>query len=324
MKFVNNGAAHWSIGVSASSATNNLNPFVITNTSDNGDVLWAGPFNPRFTFSTDGKFSIFTGTGGVTLKFRTGSSGLEIESPDGQDTRLFSNAVNTGIDTTGSAPYASTYGSGSRATGTASFAEGVGTLASGFAAHAAGFNTTASATASFSTGIETDADGIGSFTAGSGSWARGDASVAMGIGTIASTLGAAAPLILGAIGAASAAYFAYTAVKGAMDDGVIGPGGDRVLLGAPGGPIKFNKQDTIVAGTNLMNDGVVYGSKGSISLGGGDVREEIMALKEAIISLANRPINVTATANGKNIVELKGQFPNEDGLTSAQNAFQIS
>jgi hypothetical protein len=141
---------------------------------------------------------------------------------------------------------------------------------------------------------------------------------------IASTLGAAAPLILGAIGAASAAYFAYTAVKGAMDDGVIGPGGDRVLLGAPGGPIKFNKQDTIVAGTNLMNDGVVYGSKGSISLGGGDVREEIMALKEAIISLANRPINVTATANGKNIVELKGQFPNEDGLTSAQNAFQIS
>jgi len=189
MKFVNNGAAHWSIGVSASSATNNLNPFVITNTSDNGDVLWAGPFNPRFTFSTDGKFSIFTGTGGVTLKFRTGSSGLEIESPDGQDTRLFSNAVNTGINTTGSAPYASTYGSGSIATGTASFAEGVGTLASGFAAHAAGFNTTASATASFSTGIETDADGIGSFTAGSGSLAKGDSSVAMGISTIASASG---------------------------------------------------------------------------------------------------------------------------------------
>jgi len=111
-----------------------------------------------------------------------------------------------------------------------------------------------------------------------------------------------------------------------MNDGIIGPGGDRVLLGAPGGPISFNKKDTIVAGTNLMNDGVVYGAEGSLSLGGGSagLREEIQSLKAAIVELASRPINVVATANGKNIVELKGAFPNEDGLTSAQNAFQIS
>jgi hypothetical protein len=138
--------------------------------------------------------------------------------------------------------------------------------------------------------------------------------------------GTAIPLILAALGTAIAAYSAYSSVKSAMNDGVIGPGGDRVLLGAPGGPISFNKKDTIVAGTNLMNDGVVYGSEGSISLGGGSagLREEIQSLKAAIIELASRPINVTATANGKNIVELKGAFPNEDGLTSAQNAYQIS
>jgi len=142
---------------------------------------------------------------------------------------------------------------------------------------------------------------------------------------IASTLGAASAVIIPAIGAATAAYFAYTTIKGAMDDGIIGPGGDRVLLGAPGGPISFNKKDTIVAGTNLMNDGVVYGAEGSLSLGGGaGMKEEIRSLKEAIIALATRPINVTATADGKNIVELKGTFPNEDGLASAQNAFQIS
>ena len=142
----------------------------------------------------------------------------------------------------------------------------------------------------------------------------------------ASTLGAALPIIMAAVGAAVAAYSAYSMAKNAMNDGVIGPGGNRVLLGAPGGPISFNKKDTIVAGTNLMNDGVVYGAEGSLSLGGGSagLREEIQSLKAAIIELASRPINVTATANGKNIVELKGAFPNEDGLTSAQNAFQIS
>jgi hypothetical protein len=142
----------------------------------------------------------------------------------------------------------------------------------------------------------------------------------------AASVGAAIPIILAALGTAMAAYSAYSSVKSAMNDGVIGPGGDRVLLGAPGGPISFNKKDTIVAGTNLMNDGVVYGSEGSISLGGGSagLREEIQSLKAAIIELASRPINVTATANGKNIVELKGAFPNEDGLSSAQNAFQIS
>jgi hypothetical protein len=142
----------------------------------------------------------------------------------------------------------------------------------------------------------------------------------------AASVGTAIPIILAALGTAMAAYSAYSSVKSAMNDGVIGPGGDRVLLGAPGGPISFNKKDTIVAGTNLMNDGVVYGAEGSLSLGGGSagLREEIQSLKAAIIELASRPINVTATANGKNIVELKGAFPNEDGLTSAQNAYQIS
>jgi len=128
-------------------------------------------------------------TNSILLRFKTGSSGLEIASEDGSDTRLFSNAVNTGIDTTGSAPYASTYGSGSVAAGTASFAEGIGSLATGFAAHAAGFNTTASGQAAFSMGIETDADGTASFAVGSGSLAKGEASVAMGIGTIASASG---------------------------------------------------------------------------------------------------------------------------------------
>jgi hypothetical protein len=66
-------------------------------------------------------------------------------------------------------------------------------------------------------------------------------------GASAQTLGIAAGIALAA-GAAAYTYF------NSMDDGVIGPGGETVVSG-PKGSIKLNKDDSIVAGTNLFDKG---------------------------------------------------------------------
>jgi hypothetical protein len=130
------------------------------------------------------------------------------------------------------------------------------------------------------------------------------------------------------MGAGLTALAAYN-----MNDGIISPSsggsgyGDRTLFG-PEGAIKFNNKDTIVAGTDLFSkkaDDMVSSPAGTVSMGGDSaLREEVRSLREAIMALASRPINVAVNADGKAIVELKGNYPNEDGLATAKNGFQIS
>ena len=190
---------------------NSFGTTALLGTNDNQDLQLETNGSVRMTISSSGRVGIGTTTPTSTLQVNgsitatnltvtngsvvatlspiEGSTGLLLSSNDGSDTRIFTDSITTGINSSGSAPYASAYGSGSKAIGTASFSEGIGSLASGFAAHAAGLNTTASGQAAFSVGVETDADGMASFAAGSGSWARGTATVAMGIGTIASASG---------------------------------------------------------------------------------------------------------------------------------------
>jgi hypothetical protein len=60
------------------------------------------------------------------------------------------------------------------------------------------------------------------------------------------------PIIGVGLGIAAAAATVALGMK-YMDDGVIGPGGETVVSG-PKGSIQLNKEDSIVAGTNLFND----------------------------------------------------------------------
>ena len=148
----------------------------------------------------------------------------------------------------------------------------------------------------------------------------------------AMSFGSMVPLIIAGIGALYAAYSAYSSTKSAlterMDDGIIGSGyGSRVLL-TPQGGIAFNNKDTIVAGTNLTkgND-IISSPEGSINLGGGNdprLLEEIMKMNRNIENLASRPIDITTNIDGEPLINMKGNFPNEDALVSAKDSFKIS
>ena len=77
---------------------------------------------------------------------------------------------------------------------------------------------------------------------------------AQGAGAVATasagTLGFGAPAIIAGIAAIMAAAIGY----GMMSDGIIGPGGEMVVSG-PKGSIQLDKQDSIIAGTNLGGGG---------------------------------------------------------------------
>lgn len=130
-------------------------------------------------------------------------------------------------------------------------------------------------------------------------------------------------VVSGLIGAGLAALATATM----MSDGIIssssgGSGfGDRVLFG-PEGAISFNNKDTIVAGTNLfpkqVND--YASSAGSLQLSNSS--KEMSELKEAILALASRPIEVTV--GGEAIIKATtGNLPSEAGLAAAKNSFQL-
>jgi hypothetical protein len=62
------------------------------------------------------------------------------------------------------------------------------------------------------------------------------------------SFGAMIPVILGAVAAIGGAIYGF------MQDGMIGPGGEMVVSG-PKGSIQLDKDDSIIAGTNLMGKG---------------------------------------------------------------------
>ena len=129
--------------------------------------------------------------------------------------------------------------------------------------------------------------------------------------------------VAGLIGAGIGALATYSM----MNDGIISPSaggsgyGKRVLHG-PEGAISFNNKDTIVAGTNLFNKKTddYMAPAGNIQLNNSS--KEISELKDAILSLASRPIEVNV--GGETIIKATtGALPNESGLAAAKNSFQI-
>jgi hypothetical protein len=130
-------------------------------------------------------------------------------------------------------------------------------------------------------------------------------------------------LAAAAIGAGLATLAAVS-----MDDGVIGPSGgggygSRVLYG-PEGAISFNNKDTIVAGTDLFKaDDMISAPKGAVQVASGNnSSREIAELRNAIMALANRPVNVAI--DGKRVIEATtGANPNIQGVESAKNSFKM-
>jgi uncharacterized membrane protein len=107
---------------------------------------------------------------------------------------------------------------------------------------------------------------------------------------------------------------------GKAEDGVISPQGGLLVSGQKGS-IQLNKDDSIIAGTNLGG-----GKKQSSGGGGGDMSSVVGAIAELrrdINALANRPINVSM--DGKKVIEATtGAQPNTTGDESRKNSYRIS
>jgi hypothetical protein len=125
-------------------------------------------------------------------------------------------------------------------------------------------------------------------------------------GAEASTLGLATPLILGGLAAVMAGVGAYSM----MNDGIISPTGGMVVSG-PEGSIQLNKKDSIIAGTNLGGGGGQ----------GNNSSNELRELKNMIMAIANRPINVSI--DGEKVIKATtGANPNTDSDEMNKNSFR--
>jgi hypothetical protein len=105
---------------------------------------------------------------------------------------------------------------------------------------------------------------------------------------------------------------------GSIKDGAIDPKGGLIVSGEKGS-IQLDKEDSIVAGTNLK------GGKKQSS-GGTDMSAVVGAIAELrrdINALANRPINVSI--DGKKVIEATtGAQPNTQGDESRKNSYRMS
>ena len=144
-------------------------------------------------------------------------------------------------------------------------------------------------------------------------------------GAEAASFGTVTVAIIAGLAAVGAAIGAFSL----MNDGVISPSsggsgyGSRVMYG-PEGAISFNNKDTIVAGTNLFQaDDMVSAPKGAVQVSSGNnSSREIAELRNAIMALANRPVNVAI--DGKKVIEATtGNNPNTQGVESAKNSFKM-
>jgi hypothetical protein len=147
--------------------------------------------------------------------------------------------------------------------------------------------------------------------------------IASAIGAIFSTfamipLGIGIPLAGIAIAGMISLLAKSTSSAKSMKDGVIDSKGGMVVSGEKGS-IQLDKQDSIVAGTNLFG-----GSKKSS--GGGDVSVLVNAINELrrdVNALANRPVNVAI--DGKKVIEATtGAQPNTVGDETGKNSYQVA
>jgi hypothetical protein len=107
---------------------------------------------------------------------------------------------------------------------------------------------------------------------------------------------------------------------GKADDGVISPQGGLLVSGQKGS-IQLNKDDSIIAGTNL-GGGKKSSSQSSINNSSAIVTA-IAELRRDINTLASRPVNVSI--DGKKVIEATtGAQPNTQGDESRKNSYRIS
>tara|TARA_R110002049_G_scaffold298726_1_gene488627 strand:- start:51 stop:2444 length:2394 start_codon:yes stop_codon:yes gene_type:complete len=136
------------------------------------------------------------------------------------------------------------------------------------------------------------------------------------VGAIMSTF-AMIPLGIGiplGIAAVAGMYSMATKAK-SVKDGVIDPKGGIMMSGEKGS-IQLDKDDSVVAGTNLF--GGKKGGSSQPTQGGGDMSTVI----NAINALASRPINVSIDGD-KIITATTDQKPNETGGAIRKNSYQV-
>ena len=116
---------------------------------------------------------------------------------------------------------------------------------------------------------------------------------------IATTLGAAAIPIAAGLAVAVGAFTAYKS----MNDGVIGPDGNMIVSG-PEGSISLNKDDSIIAGTNLF--GGLFGGESTGPAGPDPQMGEMIALLKQLVATTSGPTVIKI--GSRTIEELDSQI----------------
>lgn len=133
---------------------------------------------------------------------------------------------------------------------------------------------------------------------------------------------AAIPVLGVGIGlAASAAILAAGfGLLGSIKDGAIDPKGGLIVSGEKGS-IQLDKEDSIIAGTNLGGKGKSSSSRGTMDSSA--IVGAIAELRRDVNALASRPINVAI--DGRKVIEATtGNQPNTVGDESRKNSYQIA
>jgi hypothetical protein len=123
--------------------------------------------------------------------------------------------------------------------------------------------------------------------------------------------------IAGMISLASSSTSKVKSIK----DGAIDPKGGLLVSGEKGS-IQLDKEDSIIAGTNLGGK-----SKTSTENRGMDSSAVVTAIAELrrdINALANRPINISVQLDGKELATVQGKYPNEAGDANRVTSFTMS
>ena len=133
--------------------------------------------------------------------------------------------------------------------------------------------------------------------------------------------------VVGAILAAAAAATGIGLLMSSVNsvkDGVIDPKGGIMLSGEKGS-IQLDKDDSVVAGTNLFGGKKGGSSQNSQSQGSMDISSVVAAintLSAKVEAMANRPINVGI--DGKKVIEAgTGNNPNTFGEEVGKNSFAL-
>jgi hypothetical protein len=163
---------------------------------------------------------------------------------------------------------------------------------------------------------------LGGKLSGIGKILKGIASLAVIYAAYAAYASLAAIPVVGVplgLAASAGILAAGFGLLGSIKDGAIDPKGGLIVSGEKGS-IQLDKEDSIIAGTNL-------GGKGKKSSGGGEsssaIVNAIAELRRDINALANRSINVSI--DGKKVIEATtGNQPNTVGDESRKNSYQIS